>query len=273
MTELRFKKIVRYACIGIIIGLILWWKMPDKEPVSVRDYDQIAAEGILRITTRYGANTYFINRSDKADGFHYKLAEAFAQANGWSLEVIPEMDLERQKQLLSEGKCDLIADNILQDANTDTTFGYTIPIQVDRQVVVQRKQDETETPDTLCPFLKSQVELRGKTICIPSGSSLRQRISHLIEEIGDTIYIQEVKRYGPEQLLAMVSHGDCCYAVCEEEAVKQHIDSFPNLDCHLAFGFNQFYSWGVNKRSADLLDSLNHWLQHASLPKHKISTK
>lgn len=251
------KRLYKYVAIGVTIALILTWQMKShKEKSPTRDYPEIAQEGILRITTRYGAGTYYINHLDSTDGFHYQKAKEFAQAQGWKLEVIPEMDMKRQKELLLSGKVDLIADNLLLDTSSDTTIRYTKPLHIDHPIIVQRK----ETEDTLCQYLKSQVDLRGKTVCIPAGSTFRQRIRHLMEEIGDTIHIEEMERYGTEQLMAMVAYGDRCYAACEEEIVKAHIDSFPNLDTHLALGFNQFYAWGVSPNSAALLDSLNQWI-------------
>lgn len=251
------KRLNKYVAIGVVIALVLTWKMKSREEEPpTRDYSEIAQEGILRITTRYGAGTYYINQLDSTDGFHYLKAKEFAQAQGWKLEVIPEMDMKRQKELLASGKVDLIADNLLLNSNPDTTIRYTTPLHIDHPIIIQRK----ETEDTLCQYLKSQVDLRGKTVCIPAGSPFRQRIIHLMEEIGDTIYIEEMERYGTEQLMAMVAYGDRCYAACEEEIVKAHIDSFPNLDTRLALGFNQFYAWGVSPDATTLLDSLNQWI-------------
>ena len=84
-------------------------------------------------------------------------------------------------------------------------------------------------------------------------------------EIGDTIYIQEVEKYGPEQLLAMVAHGDIDYTVCDESIAQASINDFPQLDIKTAISFTQFYSWGVSKHSPFLLDSLNAWLDTYTL--------
>ena len=67
--------------------------------------------------------------------------------------------------------------------------------------------------------------------------------------------------YGPEQLLSLVAHGDIDYAVCDESVARAMIDSLPQIDIHTAISFSQFYSWGVNKQSPALLDSLNQWLR------------
>ena len=93
------------------------------------------------------------------------------------------------------------------------------------------------------------------------GSPSILRIRNLGNEIGDTIYIKEVEKYGSEQLIALVAHGDIDYAVCEESIARAAADSLPQIDINTAISFTQFYSWGVSKQSPVLLDSLNTWLE------------
>lgn len=93
------------------------------------------------------------------------------------------------------------------------------------------------------------------------GSPSILRIHNLGNEIGDTIYIKEIDKYGSEQLIALVAHGDIDYAVCDESIARIVSDSFPQIDINTDISFTQFYSWGVSKQSPVLLDSLNSWLQ------------
>ena len=131
-----------------------------------------------------------------------------------------------------------------------------MPQSVNRQVLVQRKMDSPG--DSL--FVRSQLDLAGKTLNVVKGSPSILRIRNLGNEIGDTIYINEIEKYGSEQLIAMVAHGDIDYAVCDEGIARMAVDSLPQLDINTAISFTQFYSWGVSKQSPALLDSLNTWL-------------
>ncbi len=92
------------------------------------------------------------------------------------------------------------------------------------------------------------------------GSPSILRIRNLGNEIGDTIYIKEIEKYGPEQLISLVAHGDIDYAVCDESIARAVADSLPQIDINTAISFTQFYSWAVSKQSPILLDSLNTWL-------------
>lgn len=259
------KRYRKYIFIGIVIALVSAIMLPTKENGSkVRDYADIQKNGVLRVTIGYGNNMYHVNEEGDIDGFHYQLVKQFAQEHNLQLDVIPEMDIQKQEQMLNEGTCDLIANGHLLTTEYDTTrMRYTQPVAVDRLLLIQRKP-ETEA-DSLCPHLQSQIDLAGKTICMPENSPFKQRILHMMEEIGDSIHILEIPRYGSEQLMAMVAHGDICYAVCEENVVRTHIHQYPQLDLGLPISFNQFYSWIVSTQSPVLLDSLNTWLNQKEM--------
>ena len=132
----------------------------------------------------------------------------------------------------------------------------TTPIVLNKQVLVQRKA--ISPTDSL--FVKSQLDLAGKTLHVVKGSPSILRIRNLGNEIGDTIYIKEIDKYGSEQLISLVAHGDIDYAVCDESIARVVADSIPQIDINTDISFTQFYSWAVSKQSPVLLDSLNSWL-------------
>ena len=253
----RYKK---YFLIGVIIAIVSALMLPSQKTGKiVRDFADIKKEGTLRVTIEYGVNSYHVNEKGELGGLHYQLIKEFAQAHDLKLEVVPEMEISQQNIMLQSGACDIIANGRLLTTEYDSTnTRFTLPVTVDRLILIQRKQDLKE--DSLCPHLNSQIELARKNVCIPENSPFKQRIHHLMEEIGDSIYIQEVPRYGSEQLMAMVAHGDICYAICEENVVRTHLTQYPQIDDQLAISFNQFYSWITRANSPALLDSLNTWL-------------
>ena len=104
------------------------------------------------------------------------------------------------------------------------------------------------------------MDLAQKTLHVIKGSPSILRIQNLGNEIGDTIYIKEIEKYGSEQLISLVAHGDIDYAVCDESIARAAADSLPQIDINTAISFTQFYSWAVSKQSPVLLDSLNAWL-------------
>lgn len=253
------KKYLKYGIMGIVavaLSSLLFSPKQEKEPESTRrDYEEIVRSGVLRAVTEYNAISYHAE-GDTVSGFHYELLQAFAKEKGLKVEVTPEMSIENRLHGIMQGKYDILANNVLITSDRKDTLLFTHPILLSKQVLVQRKARSED--DSI--YINSHLELAGKTLHVVKGSPYMYRIHNLSNEIGDTIYIQEVEKYGPEQLLALVANGDIDYAVCDENIAEASIDSMPGLDIKTPISFNQFYSWGVSKDSPVLLDSLNHWI-------------
>ncbi len=228
----------------------------EKETIKTsRDYAEIAESGILRAVTEYNAISYFAE-GDSISGFHYELLCAFAASKGLTPEITPEMSFPERLKGVQEGRYDILANSTMMTIESKDSLALTKPISVSKQVLVQRK---AASPDDSL-YIRTQLDLAGKTLHVVKASPVLLRIRNLSNEIGDTIYINEVDKYGQEQLLAMVAHGDIDYAVCDESIARAQQEAFPQLDLETAVSFPQFYSWGVSKHSPALLDSLNAWL-------------
>lgn len=131
------------------------------------------------------------------------------------------MSFDERLKGLSKGRYDVIAYGILATSEFKDSLLLTSPIILNKQVLVQRK--EVGENDSL--YIKNQLDLAGRTLHVVKGSPSILRIRNLGNEIGDTIYIKEIEKYGPEQLIFMVAHGDIDYVVCDEsiaEAVVVH---------------------------------------------------
>lgn len=249
---------MKYIAIGVAATLIATYLMPKKEKPQghPRDYAEIEAEGILRAATEYNSISFYVD-GDTLSGFHYELIEAFARDHNLQVSITPEMSFNERLKGLEEGKFDVIAYGIPATSELKDSLLLTTPIVLSRQVLVQQKTDVPEDSS----FIRSQLDLAGKTIHVVKGSPSILRIRNLGNEIGDTIYIKEIEKYGSEQLIALVAHGDIDYAVCDESIAQAAADSLPQIDINTAISFTQFYSWGVSKQSPVLLDSLNTWLE------------
>lgn len=220
-----------------------------------RDYAAIAKEGILRVATEYNSISFYVD-GDTVSGFHYELIEAFARDKGLEAKITPIMSFNERLKGLSEGRYDVIAFGILATSELKDSLLLTSPIVLSKQVLVQRKENGEN--DSL--YIHNQLDLAQRTLHVVKGSPSILRIHNLGNEIGDTIYIKEIEKYGPEQLISLVAHGDIDYAVCDESIARAVADSLPQIDINTAISFTQFYSWAVSKQSPTLLDSLDTWL-------------
>ena len=249
--------ILKYVAMGIIAACITtFFLKKEKKHGHPRDYAEIAAEKTIRAATEYNSISFYVD-GDTLSGFHYELIEAFARDHGWIAAITPEVSFDKRLEGLADGEFDVIAYGILATSELKDSLLLTTPIVLNKQILVQRKA--TSPTDSI--FVKNQLDLAGKTLHVVKGSPSILRIHNLGNEIGDTIYIKEIDKYGSEQLIALVAHGDIDYAVCDESIARIVSDSFPQIDINTDISFTQFYSCGLSKQSPVLLDSLNSWLQ------------
>jgi len=254
-------KYLKYAIMGVIavaLSAILFKPQPVEDvPSPQRDYEAIIQSGILRAVTEYNSISFHV-QDDTINGLHYELLQAFARDKGLTAEITPEMSIDKRTEGLKDGTYDILANNVLINSDRKDSILFTHPILMSRHVLVQRKPQE-EKDST---YIRSLLELANKTVHIVKGSPAVLRIRNLSDEIGDTIYIKEIERYGQEQLLAMVSSKDIDYAICDENIALATVNNLPELDIETAISFSQFYSWGVSQTNTILLDSLNAWLDN-----------
>ncbi len=250
-----------YAGIFLLAAALFILLAPRKnrtpQPVfPLYDYADIAAKGVLRTALEYNSISMFVDK-DTLAGFDYELIKAFAREHGLQVDIMPEMSFYKRMKDLSAGAFDVVANEIPAVSPFKDSLLLTTPIVLKKDVLVQRKA--TSPTDSM--FIKSQLSLARRTLHVVKGSPSILRIRNLGDEIADTIYINEIEKYGPEQLIAMVAHGDIDYAVCDEGIARAAADSMPQIDISTDISFTQFYSWAVGKHSPVLRDSLNAWIE------------
>ena len=252
------KKYLKYGFMGILAAIVSFlFLKPEKKEVksTIRSYEEIIQSGVLRAITEYNAFSFHA-QEDTVSGFHYELIQAFAKSKNLEVDIIPEMSLEKRIQGVENGEYDILANNVLKTSNRKDSIQYTHPIFLSKEVLVQRKpKDENDSS-----YIHSLLDLGSKTLHLVKNSSSIYRIQNVIFEIGDTIFIKEVEKYGTEQLIAMIANGEIDYTVCDESIAKAVIKNYPQIDIETAVSFTQFYSWGVKKNNTELLDTLNAWI-------------
>lgn len=232
-------------------------------PKSSRDLAEIQKEGVLRVVTEYGMNSYYVS-GDTIAGFQYEMAHWLADALGVELDISLENNLSKCIQGLNKQKYDIIARNIPVTSENKKVVSFTDPIVFDRQVLVQRT---AKYNDGLAP-IRNQIDLGQKTVYVPENSPAILRLRNLSEEIADTIYMVEEKRYAAEQLIYMIVNKEIDYAVIDRQTAHIFQKRFPELDIQTDIGFTQLQSWAVRKDAVVLIDSINKYLERPNNQKH-----
>ena len=184
-----FRYLLPVVIVLALIFSVRYCGKQEKPSGHPRDYAAIAKE--------YNSISFYVD-SDTVSGFHYELIEAFARDKGLKTEITPVMSFDERLEGLSDGRYDVIAYGILATSELKDSLLLTSPIILNKQVLVQRKANGEN--DSL--YIRSQLDLAKKTLHVVKGSPSILRIHNLGNEIGDTIYIKEIEKYGSEQLIS-----------------------------------------------------------------------
>ena len=246
------KTIVIYGVLLVIAVflMVLLYNVSNRAEITLpRDFPEIIKSGKLNIVTDYNPVGYRVS-GDSISGFQYELIKALER--DWKLKanIFLENSLGENLQGLEQGKYDIVARNIPVNTQLRQQFGFTESINLNKQVLVQRK---------LGP-IRQHLDLAGKTIHVHRGSPVILRLQNLSREIGDTIFVVQNDVYETEQLVMMVAGGDIDFTVCDEVVAKRLAEQMPEIDVETDISFTQLESWAVRKDSPVLLDSLNAWL-------------
>lgn len=226
-----------------------------RPPASPRDYPEIMASGELRVVTDYNSIGYYVS-GDSAIGFQLEMMQALEKEWGVKVQLTLENNLDDNLEGLHYQRYDLVARNIPVNAQLKDIFSFTLPLMLNKQVLVQRKALYNDSIDPI----RQQLDLAKKTIYVAKDSPAMLRLSNLSHEIGDTIFVEEHPTYEAEQLVMMVAAGDIDFTVCDEKLALRLAKSLEEIDVVTDIGFTQFEAWAVRRDSPLLLDSLNSWL-------------
>lgn len=193
--------------------------------------------------------------NDTADGFDYQIIKAITSEHGVAAEFFPVANLEEAYTGLKEGKYDIVVANMPATAKLREYFPLTEAVYLDRQVLVQRRNDSTGVGE-----VGSALDLRDDTVFIPTGSPVRSRIENMSREMGDTVFIETLPGHNAEHLAIMTATGGIPRAVVAEAVARRVAADYPQLDYSTAVSFNQFQVWATAPGDTTLRDSLNSWL-------------
>lgn len=264
--------VVKLSCVFIAILVFVASCQMDKDkkntddiqtPDAVLDFQNILKRGKLIVLAENSSTSYFIYR-EKEMGFEFELLEEFARELGVELEIKIVADLDDIVGMLQRGEGDIVACNYTVTKDRTKVIDFSIPYMQSPQILVQKKPDgfEKMKPEELDKLMiRDASQLAGKTVNVWRNSSYYQRLVHLQDEIGDTIYVDPVNGLvGSEELIELVSEGLIDYTIVEQNSAKISQRFYDNLDVSTTLSANQNIAFGVRKSSSLLKAKINNWL-------------
>ncbi len=269
MTE-RLRNVTYILSTAVILVVLMGCSGSSGELENYRDnavridLPEILQKGKLTILAENSSTSFFIYRG-KRMGFEYELLKEFCSELGVELEVKIVSNLDDLTKMLNEGEGDLIACNYTITKERKRYIDFTVPFLKTPQVLIQRKpQGWKKTKSSLWSkyVIRDPNDLAYKTVHVWKNSSYDQRLSHLQEEIGDTIYVTgEEGQVSSEELIEMVAEGLIDYTVTEENIAKVNQQFFDNLDIATPISVRQKIAFGLRKTSPLLKTRIDRWLK------------
>ncbi len=195
----------------------------------------------LDVAIEYGPMTLY-RYDDTLGGFAYDALRIMSAENGVPVKFHPVTSGRQASRLLADGLVDLVVADTPMTADYDSSFAFTTPVYLDRQVLVQRVDSDGVA-------VTSALELAGKRVTVTADSPMLHRLRNISAEIGDTIIIEVDSIHGAEQLVMMTALGDIDMTVVNKRLAESMSANYPSLDAGTRISFTQFQSWIL--RSSD----------------------
>lgn len=227
------------------------------------DLSEIKKRGVLKALTIHSPSNYFLYKG-KSMGFEYELLSDFAEDIGVEFKIVKVSNIDSIISMLMRGDGDLIAHGFTINEERKKLVNFTDHYYLTHQVLVQKKPHNWRqmTVDNIKKTLITDVtELLGETVSIRKETSYYSRVINLIEELGDTIYVDVVPgTYTTEDIIDMVANGDVKYTISDKNIADINKSYYHILDTSTPVSLSQRIAWSVRKSSPDLENSINKWL-------------
>lgn len=249
---MQIRKIVLY----ILLFLCIACREARKEPPEFvfpasSPVEKILAKGFLDVSTFYSTTDYYIYKGITR-GFHYELAQSFADFLGVKLRIIEvNNNLDSAIHYLQEGKYDLIAVSMTVTPERKEKINFARPLFETGEVLIQNKKQE---------LLHQITDLNGKTVFIKKDGPYKNLLNHLQDSLQIQFKISEISGYSSEELLHLVESGEIKYLVSDRNIAQALSSSMPDIDYSVTLREEISVSWATNPVSNDLSNEINTWL-------------
>lgn len=193
--------------------------------------------------------------NDTLGGFAYDLIRQISAESGLPVKFHPVMTLSEALEGIDRGYYRMAVAAMPLSGNLSRNYASTVPVFLDRQVLVQMLDDN----DSL--LVRTQLDLAHKSVWVMAGSPVAERLHNLASEIGDTIYVEEDSVYGNEQLFILAATGELPRAVVTERTARALAPDYPRADISTAVSFTQFQSWLLAPGDTALLHRMDSLIE------------
>lgn len=245
-------KILRPAALLLPLAMALSACSDDGGSSTKMTIDKPEESGVLKVATRNGSTTYYVNRHEQPSGPEYDLVTAFAQAQGLEVEWEVLNSTAAVMERLEQGAAHIAAAGLTHLPTRSERFERgPAHTEIRQQVVCHR--------DTK-PQIRSVERLASSDVklVVTSNSSYAETLSALAAD-NEGLSFSESDA-STEVLLTRVAQGqlDCTVADSNIVTVNQRFQ--PNLDVAVNISEGQNIGWYLPKGSTDMAQKTRSWM-------------
>jgi membrane-bound lytic murein transglycosylase F len=226
------------------------------------DLSQIKQRGYLTALVDNNSMSYFYYKGGPM-GYEYELLKRLTDQLKVDLRIKVITSIDDATEMLNKGYGDIIAFPFTITSERRKIVEFTKPHFNTSQVLVQRKPDNWQDNVHLAEkkMIRNPAELIGKKVFVKYGSSFKDRLENLSQELGgDIIIIEDSATAETESLIRQVADGEIDYTVTDRMIAMVNRAYYPNLDIDTKISLPQRIAWAVRKNSPELLEAINDWL-------------
>ncbi|MFP4080799.1 MAG: membrane-bound lytic murein transglycosylase MltF [Ectothiorhodospira sp.] len=206
--------------------------------------------GVLKVVTRNGPTTYYLDRHERPAGPEYDLVTDFAKTHGWEVEweVLPTT--ARVIEALEAGRAHLAASGLTHLASRNQRFERgPAHTEVVQQVVCHRALAEKPT---------RTADLTDIELVVTADSSYAERLQALAEQ-HEGLTFREVDK-GTERLLGEVAEKTLPCTVADSSIVQVNHRFMPSLQVTLDLTEGQNLGWYLAPGATELAEQAFAWM-------------
>ena len=228
------------------IGYLNNWFTQSSKQEFILDKDGILTRGTLRVAVDNNSSSFYIYRGRRM-GYEYELLLDLGKELGVQVEFVVASDIDEAFSKLEEGRVDLIAMNVQQNAERESFVIFTGAIGSMSTVLVGREK------------LTSWDTLGMDTVVVRKGAVYKSQLEQIKDSLSLDFTILEVQDH-EETLLDRVYEQELSWTVAEKNVAQTNATYYDELQLGLEVSKEEPVTWALRSTSPNLLQAVNSWL-------------
>jgi membrane-bound lytic murein transglycosylase F len=228
------------------IGYLNNWFTQSTKQEFILDKEGILTRGTLRVAVDNNSSSFYIYRGRRM-GYEYELLLDLGKELGVQVEFVVASDIDEAFTKLEEGRVDLIAMNVQQNAERESFFIFTEAIGSMSTVLVGREK------------LTSWDTLGMDTVVVRKGAVYKSQLEQIKDSLSLDFTILEVQEH-EETLLDRVYEQELRWTVAEKNVAQTNATYYDELQLGLEVSKEEPVTWALRSTSPNLLQAVNSWL-------------